>query len=116
MFSSFRQSIKALRANPGRTALTTLGIIIGIATVILVLSAGQGFRSLIDNQVDTLGTNTLFLQTRVPPTTKNLASGGSSGPQEVLITITTLKNRDLEAIKRVPKDRKSTRLNSSHRL
>ena len=102
MFSSFRQSIKALRANPGRTALTTLGIIIGIATVILVLSAGQGFRSLIDNQVDTLGTNTLFLQTRVPPTTKNLASGGSSGPQEVLITITTLKNRDLEAIKRVP--------------
>jgi putative ABC transport system permease protein len=102
MFNAFKQSIKALSANPGRTVLTTLGIVIGIATVILVLSAGQGFRSLINAQVDVLGTNTLFIQTHVPPTTKNRASGGGSGPQDSLITITTLKNRDLEDIKRLP--------------
>jgi putative ABC transport system permease protein len=102
MFNSFKQSIKALKANPARTVITTLGIVIGIATVILVLSAGEGFRSLINAQVDTFGTNTLFIQTRVPPTTKNRASGGASGPQDGLITITTLKNRDLEAIKKLP--------------
>jgi len=54
--------------------LTTLGIVIGIATVIMVLSAGAGFRSLIDSQVETLGTNMLFIETRVPPTTKNMAN------------------------------------------
>ncbi len=82
--------------------MTTLGIVIGISTVILVLSAGEGFRSLINAQVETLGTNTLFIQTRVPPTTKNRASGGSGGPQDVLVAITTLKNRDLDDIKRIP--------------
>ena len=39
------QSFKALSANPVRTVLTTLGIVIGIATVIMVLSAGAGFKS-----------------------------------------------------------------------
>ncbi len=102
MFNSFKQSFKALRANPARTILTTLGIVIGISTVILVLSAGAGFRSLINSQVASLGTNTLFVQTRVPPTTKNRASGAASGPQDSLITITTLKNTDLEDIKRLP--------------
>jgi len=102
MFISLRQSIKALTSNPGRTVLTTLGIVIGISTVILVLSAGQGFRSLIDAQVGALGTNTLFVQTRVPPTTKSRASGGGAGPQGSLITISTLKVSDLEDIKRIP--------------
>jgi len=67
MITALKQSIKALKSNPGRTALTMLGIIIGIGTVILVLSAGAGFRSLIDNEVDTLGTNTIFIQTKVLP-------------------------------------------------
>ena len=53
-----KQSLKALSANKGRTALTMLGIVIGIGTVVLVLSAGAGFRSLIDAQLATLGSNT----------------------------------------------------------
>ncbi len=101
MFTAFRQSIKALFANPARTGLTTLGIVIGISTVILVLSAGAGFRSLIDDQVAALGSNTLFIETRVPPTTKNRAASqnttntsGFSG-----VTITSFKQRDLDNIK-----------------
>src|ERR1700690_1995880 len=100
MFNSFRQSVKALFANPARTGLTTLGIVIGISTVILVLSAGAGFRSLINDQVAALGSNTLFIETRVPPTTKNRAasssgvnSSGFSG-----VTITSFKQRDLDQI------------------
>ena len=77
MFTPLKQSIKALRSNPVRTGLTTLGIIIGIATVILVLSAGAGFRSLIDAQVAAYGSNTLFVQVKVPPTTKNRAAANA---------------------------------------
>ena len=85
--------------------MTTLGIVIGIATVIMVLSAGAGFRSLIDSQVETLGTNMLFIETRVPPTTKNMANShmastfsraGSS------VAITSFKQRDLENIRKLP--------------
>lgn len=105
MFAAFQQSIKALRANPGRTVLTTLGIVIGISTVILVLSAGAGFRSLINAQLEAYGTNTLFIQTRVPPTTKNKGAGAASADQSRAaspVAITTLKNRDLDDIKKLP--------------
>ncbi len=99
----FKQSFKALTANKARTALTMLGIIIGISTVVLVLSAGEGFRSLINSQVATLGTNTLFVQTRVPPTTKNRASGGGGGPSDAFngVIISSFKQRDLDDIKKL---------------
>lgn len=101
-----KQSITALSANKARTFLTMLGIIIGIATVVLVLSAGAGFRSLIDSQVATLGTNTLFVQIRIPPTTKNRAAGGQgrAGPEGAAfsgVTITSFKQRDLDDIKKL---------------
>lgn len=104
--SLLKQSITALSANKARTVLTTLGIVIGIATVVLVLSAGAGFRSLIDSQVATLGTNTLFVQIRVPPTTKNRAAGGEgrSGPDGAAfsgVTISSFKQRDLDDIKKL---------------
>ena len=104
MFTALKQSIKALKANPGRTTLTMLGIIIGIGTVILVLSAGAGFRSLIDSQVATLGSNTLFVQVRVPPTTKNRAASSQPGPDSAFsgVTITSFKQRDLDDIKKLP--------------
>lgn len=104
MYRSIKQSIKVLSSNPARTVLTTLGIMIGIATVILVLSAGAGFRSLIDGQLQAYGTNTLFIETRVPPTTKNRGAGAASGDASraaSAVAITTLKNRDLEDIKKL---------------
>lgn len=99
MYNAIRQAIRALSANKIRTLLTTLGIMIGIATVILVLSAGEGFRSLIDSQIASYGTNTLYVQTKVPSTNKNRSPQGevSSG-----ITITTLNQRDLDIINRLP--------------
>jgi ABC-type antimicrobial peptide transport system permease subunit len=105
MLNAFSQSVKALKANPVRTGLTTLGIVIGISTVILVLSAGEGFRSLINSQLEAYGTNTLFIQTRVPPTTKNKGAGASSADQSRAaspVAITTLKTRDLDDIKKLP--------------
>ncbi|MEI6836025.1 MAG: ABC transporter permease [Candidatus Falkowbacteria bacterium] len=99
MYNALKQALKALMANKGRTLLTTLGIMIGIATVILVLSAGAGFRALIDAQVATFGTNTLYVQTQVPSTSKNRTprDNVSSG-----IVITSLKQRDLDSINKLP--------------
>src|SRR5450830_1474651 len=99
MYNALKQALKALMSNKARTLLTTLGIMIGIATVILVLSAGAGFRALIDAQVATFGTNTLYVQTKVPTNNKNRSPRDeiSSG-----IIITTLNQRDLDSIKRLP--------------
>ncbi len=104
MIKPLKQSIKSLSANPVRTVLTTLGIVIGIATVIMVFSAGAGFRSLIDKELDSWGTNTLFIETRVPPTTKNRANNAMSADfsrAASAVTITTFKMRDLESVKKL---------------
>jgi putative ABC transport system permease protein len=97
------QSLKALKSNPVRTVLTTLGIMIGIATVIMVLSAGAGFKALINDQVASLGNDTLFIKTRIPPTTKNRAASSITGglTPGVAIGITTFNQRDLDNIKKL---------------
>ena len=103
MYKIFQQSLKALKSNPGRTVLTTLGIVIGIAAVIVVFSAGAGFRGLIDEQLAAFGTDTLFIETRVPPTTKsreNIASSDISRTKST-VQITSFKISDLDAIKKL---------------
>jgi putative ABC transport system permease protein len=100
-----QQSIKALTANPVRTVLTTLGIVIGIATVITVFSAGEGFRSLIDAELAAWGTDTLFVETRVPPTTKTIANNSNTSADMSRATssvqITSFKTTDLDAIRKL---------------
>jgi len=105
MNKAFQQAIKVLSANPVRTVLTTLGIVIGIATVILVLSAGAGFRSLIDSELASWGTKSLFIETRVPPTTKNKANTATSADFSragSAVPITSFKMSDLESIRKLP--------------
>lgn len=61
LFESFRLAFDALRANIMRAALTMLGVIIGVAAVILLISMGQGVTSEITGQVSGLGSNLLFV-------------------------------------------------------
>lgn len=106
MNTILKQAYRGLRANPVRTLLTTLGIVIGIATVIIVLSAGEGFRSFINYQIEQFGSNSIYVETRIPPTTKSRASGsggGVSGNQaSQAVQITSLKSKDVEDVRRLP--------------
>jgi putative ABC transport system permease protein len=100
-----KQAVKSISSNIGRTLLTTLGIVIGVSTVIMVLSAGAGFRSLVSAQVDAFGSNTLFVETRVPPTTKNRNAGAEQNDLSrgtSAVAITSFKVRDLDQIKLLP--------------
>lgn len=56
-FSIIRSSLKDLAANKLRSFLTMLGIIIGIASVILVMAIGRGAQELIISQVTQIGTD-----------------------------------------------------------
>jgi len=101
----FQQAIKALSVNPVRTILTTMGIVIGIATVITVLSAGAGFRSLIDAELSAWGTDTLFIETKVPATTKSLANNNSGSADlsrgSSTVQITSFKATNLDEIRKL---------------
>ncbi len=58
---SLKLALDTLRANKLRSGLTILGILIGVATVILISSAINGLNSNIDRFVNTLGSNDLWL-------------------------------------------------------
>jgi len=57
----FKSAISSLRSNIMRTGLTMLGIIIGIASVILIISIAQGATESITSQISSFGTNLLFI-------------------------------------------------------
>ncbi|MFA5130871.1 MAG: ABC transporter permease [Patescibacteria group bacterium] len=88
--------IRNLLARKGRSLLTILGIVIGVAGVIIIIALGAGAQSMILGQVTKLGSNLLFVEP-----TKNVENGA---PIPGLI-ITTLVNNDVDALRsmsRVP--------------
>jgi ABC-type antimicrobial peptide transport system permease subunit len=100
------QSVKGIKGNQTRAILTMLGIVIGVSTIILVLSAGEGFKSYLNYQLEQFGTNTITIETVVPPTTRQREQGGASSqgdsPAAQAIVIDTFKNRDIELIRDLP--------------
>ncbi|MDD4901047.1 MAG: ABC transporter permease [Patescibacteria group bacterium] len=84
-------STKALLTNKGRSFLTMLGIIIGVAAVIIIMAVGAGAQSLIINQVKSLGTDIIGI---LPG-----ASEEEGPPATIMgIVITTLTYDDAQAI------------------
>ena len=56
-----RIAVNALKRNKFRAALTMLGIIIGVASVIAMLAIGQGSKKSIQDQISTMGANMVFV-------------------------------------------------------
>ena len=57
MWLTFVVAVKALRRNAMRTVLTALGMIIGVAAVIVMVAIGNGAQASIENQIRSVGTN-----------------------------------------------------------
>ena len=58
----FRVAFRALARNKMRSALTMLGVIIGVASVIAMVSIGQGAQASVQEQIASVGTNLLFVR------------------------------------------------------
>lgn len=61
LIESFKMSLHAIFTHKLRSLLTMLGIIIGVAAVVLVVAFGQGASNNIMNQINSLGTNTIVI-------------------------------------------------------
>ncbi len=59
--STFKISLRALRINKMRSALTMLGIIIGVSAVIIMLAVGTGAGEKISEQISSMGSNLLMI-------------------------------------------------------
>ncbi len=59
--STFKISFRALRVNKMRSALTMLGIIIGVGAVIAMVAIGTGASQKIAEQISSMGSNLLII-------------------------------------------------------
>ena len=59
---SFRLALKSLATSKMRALLTMLGIIIGVAAVIIIISLGDGMSDMINSEFERMGTNLLQVQ------------------------------------------------------
>lgn len=64
LFKTFKVAFQAINKNRSRSLLTVLGIIIGVAAVIMTISAGEGATLEVQKQISGLGTNLLMIYTK----------------------------------------------------
>jgi putative ABC transport system permease protein len=79
-FEILRFAVRALLANRLRSLLTMLGIIIGIAAVIILTALGQGASAFITNQITGLGANSITVAPHAASGTAGASAGSSSRP------------------------------------
>jgi len=88
--STVKLVVKNLLARKGRSLLTILGIVIGVAGVIIIISLGAGAQSLILGQVTKLGSNLLYVQP---------GKASDNGAPIPGLVITTLVPSDADALR-----------------
>ena len=109
ILSTIQIAIRAMRANKVRTGLTVLGMVIGIASVIIVFSAGEGINSLILGQIESFGGSDIIeTEIKVPSTKKGAGSEMQAGAAMAQgVQVTTLTLDDMGDIDKLPNIKRS---------
>lgn len=92
-------SYRAVKTNKSRSLLTALGVIIGVASVILLVSVGSGLKDYITDQMQDMGSNLVM----VAPGDIDLDKAGSSAMSSGMAGMTTSKLK-LEYVKEIEKN------------
>ena len=102
---AFKIAIRALKINKGRSLLTILGIVIGIAAVLVVMSAGNSIQNFVFAEMDSFGSDIVQTEIKIPSTKHTSSENATSMVQGVVIT--SLKLSDQDAILKLPNIKKS---------
>jgi putative ABC transport system permease protein len=94
---TLRTGLEAVRTHRMRSGLTVLGIMIGIAAVILTVGLGQGAQNQVSSEINALGTNLLTISPGSTTSSSGVRSGFGSAS-----TLTEADATDLESEKSAP--------------
>ena len=90
IYQAFKTALAGLKANTSRSLLTILGIVIGIAAIIVVVAIGDSAQAMILGQIGGLGSKTIIIEPGREP----------QGPSDMTAILSdSLKERDLIALK-----------------
>ena len=98
LFRNAAMGCSALAANPFRTALAALGIVIGVASVVTLTSLGNGVSNSVSAQITDLGPNLIT----VSPGGSSEGGGPEGGPLGGAVSTSTLTPQDTEIVAELP--------------
>lgn len=87
-----KTAIRAIKANKSRAILTSLGVIIGVASVILLVSVGSGLKDYITNQMQDMGSDLVMIM----PGEIDLDSVGGAGGSPMTSAFSSMASSKLE--------------------
>ena len=88
---AFRIALRAIVANRLRSALTSLGLVIGVSSVIVLIAVGQGTQKGVTDEIRGLGSDLIFIESSAAATTTQGGGVGAAGAS-------TLVQSDADAI------------------
>jgi putative ABC transport system permease protein len=94
-----RIAIRSIKANKSRSLLTTLGVIIGVASVIILVAVGSGLKDFITNQMQDIGSNLVMVMPG-DIDLDDLAGGGAISSSFVAMSASKLKVEHMIEIER----------------
>ena len=74
LLDAFRITLRAIFANRLRSALTSLGVVIGVSSVIALVAVAQGTQQGVTDRIRGLGTDLIFIESSAAATTSQTAA------------------------------------------
>lgn len=103
LFDTTAIALESIGRNKGRAFLTMLGIIIGVGSVVLLTSIGTGLQKYVEDQFESLGSNTLYVVPGDP-----FGGGGGFGNQEQAIIESTKPTLTLSQYREIIRQNRDT--------
>ncbi|MFA5169271.1 MAG: ABC transporter permease [Candidatus Paceibacterota bacterium] len=96
IFSQIESAFISLMRQRSRTILTIIAVAIGIASLIIMIAAGNGLKAMVLSELEVYGSDMINIEVRVP----GKGSTGSATSFATGTTITTFKNKDIEELRK----------------
>ena len=99
IFDAVKFAFRSIISTPLRSGLTALGVIVGVTSVIVLVSLGQGIRKQVEDEITALGTNLLFITARSEDSSTGVSGGRNSGITLTLSDAEKLSSRNINGIR-----------------
>ncbi len=97
---SFRFARRSVGSHKTRTLLSLLGVVIGVFSVVVVMTLGNGVKGFVLGQVESFGTDLIQVEVKVPNTGNMSNANATSRAQGTQITTLTVEDKD--SIEKLP--------------
>tara|TARA_S200000501_G_scaffold7995_2_gene7144 strand:- start:1561 stop:2814 length:1254 start_codon:yes stop_codon:yes gene_type:complete len=101
IFDAIIFAFRSIISTPLRSGLTALGVIVGVTSVIVLVSLGQGIKKQVEDEITALGTNLLFITASSEDSSTGVQGARNSGTSLTLSDSEKLLERNIEGVRNI---------------